>query len=227
MIRDKNQIYGEANDPNTVLSEAELSVNKLVVGAGNKGIKEFNPGANRIIITDSYGNASSLGYKIPNKAVGTDEDGNIVMRDLPYQYTFFKFGDNNKIVKIDATSAGITSTILEDTQGRAKARVTKSSSILTTSVFTVTFDLPLILIHDTECKICVNVSFGKTINNLLLLDNNNQQVALDVVDNGNSLGINKTITIPAGTYKRLQITESEASETYQNEELTINCLICY
>lgn len=228
MIRDKDQIYGEPNDPNTVLSETELPVDTFVVGAGNRGVKQFVPGAKRIIVTDSYGNASSISYDIANKALGTDENGNIVMRDLPHQYTFFKFGGNNKIVRLNSTSDGVTYTLPADNdQGIAKAIVSKNITNETEGIFTVTFDLPLILSKATECLICASVSFNQPLTNFILLDNNDTPVTLDLVDEDGGVAINKTVAIPAGTYKRLQFKEATPSKEYNNQALIISCLICY
>lgn len=228
MIRDNNTIYGEPNDPNTVLSESELPVNTFVVGAGNRGVKQFAPGAKRLLVTDSYGNASSISYDIANKAVGTDENGNIVMRDLPHQYTFFKFGANNKIVKLTSTSDGITYTLPSDnSQGIAKAIVSKNITNETEGIFTVTFDLPLILSKATDCLICASVSFNQPLTNFILLDNNDTPVTLDLVDEDGGVAINKTVTIPAGIYKRLQFKEATPSKEYNSQALIISCLICY
>ena len=82
MIRDKNKIYGEANDEATVTAPAPLLPGKLVVGDGGHRIKTFNPGPKRLIVSktiSSFSNADSVSYNEPNKLVGTDGSGNLVL----------------------------------------------------------------------------------------------------------------------------------------------------
>ena len=81
MIRTVNKVYGEPNDPNTVLASTDLGVNKLIVGSGNKGIKAFTPGPNQLLITDGIGNVTALPLNAGNKAIGTNEFGDIVLID--------------------------------------------------------------------------------------------------------------------------------------------------
>ena len=79
MIRDANKIYGEVNDPNTVLASANLTANSYIVGDGNKGIREFRPGANRILISDASGNLTSISHMTANQAIATNSNGDIVL----------------------------------------------------------------------------------------------------------------------------------------------------
>ena len=80
MIRDKNKIYGEANNPNTVLASGTLTENQLIVGAGNKGIKTLlSTGKNIIWIQN--GIVQLLPFTAANKVLGTDADGNLVWKD--------------------------------------------------------------------------------------------------------------------------------------------------
>ena len=82
MIRTKDKIYAEPNDPNTVVSNGSLTPNKYVVGNGNKGVKTFAPGPNCILITDGVGGISALSFNgLANRAIATDETGNIVLID--------------------------------------------------------------------------------------------------------------------------------------------------
>lgn len=82
MIRDKDKIYGEPNDPNTVLASGSLPDGKLIVGAGNKGIKTYTFTNNKSIIYIVNNQITELPISIPNKVLGTDEDGNLVWKDL-------------------------------------------------------------------------------------------------------------------------------------------------
>ena len=50
MIRNGNKIFGEANDPNTVLANGELKANQYVVGSGNKGVKQYDAGIKKLMI---------------------------------------------------------------------------------------------------------------------------------------------------------------------------------
>lgn len=97
MIRDKYKVYGELNDPDTVLASGELPANSFVVGAGNKGVKALIPGANKILTTDSYGNPITVSYAGADKVLGTDENGNLMMLDANPVYTVI----NPTVKKID------------------------------------------------------------------------------------------------------------------------------
>lgn len=80
MIRDKNKIYGEVNNPNTVLASGTLTENQLIVGAGNKGIKTLlSTGKNIVWIQN--GIVQLLPFIAANKVLGTDADGNLVWKD--------------------------------------------------------------------------------------------------------------------------------------------------
>jgi hypothetical protein len=81
MIRTATKIYGEPNDPNTVIASTDLGVTNLIVGAGNKGIKAITPGPNQLFITDGTGNITTLALGVANKAIGTNEVGDIVIID--------------------------------------------------------------------------------------------------------------------------------------------------
>lgn len=82
MIRDKNKIYAEPNDPDTVLASNNLPSDVFVVGAGNKGIGSYSIPPNRILITNGSGEITYLDFNgQANKAIGTDASGNIVLID--------------------------------------------------------------------------------------------------------------------------------------------------
>lgn len=81
MIRTKHKIYGEKNDPNTVIAGGTLTDSALIVGAGNKGIKTLlSTGRNLIYVKD--GIVKQLPFTAANKVLGTDENGNLVWLDL-------------------------------------------------------------------------------------------------------------------------------------------------
>lgn len=77
MIRTRTKIYGERNDPNTVLG-TNLT-DQLVVGAGNKGVKTFAPGPTQLFIVNN-GIISSVQLS-PNKIIATNDNNEIVLID--------------------------------------------------------------------------------------------------------------------------------------------------
>lgn len=81
MIRDKDTIYGEVNDPNTVIAEGILNEGALVVGAGNKGVKILESTGKQIIWIQN-GIVKQLPISFANKVLGTDQDGNLVWYDI-------------------------------------------------------------------------------------------------------------------------------------------------
>lgn len=80
MIRDKNKIYGEPNDPNTVMATGTLTANSLIVGAGNKGVKSLLS-SDKTIIWIKDGIVQQLPINVANKILGTDENGDLVWLD--------------------------------------------------------------------------------------------------------------------------------------------------
>lgn len=84
MIKTNSRIYGEPNDPNTVIASTDLNINdtlNLIVGNGNKGVKAYTPGSNKLIISNGDGTLGVLDLGVANKAIGTDSEGNIVLID--------------------------------------------------------------------------------------------------------------------------------------------------
>ena len=80
MIRDKNKIYGEPNDPNTVIASGTLIENNLLVGAGHKGVKTL-VSTGKVLIWVKDGVVQQLPINVANKVLGTDENGNLVWLD--------------------------------------------------------------------------------------------------------------------------------------------------
>ena len=80
MIRDNKKIYGEVNDPNTVLASGTLSEDNLIVGNGNKGIKTLLS-SGKAIVWVRNGIVQQLPFTAANKILGTDADGNLVWLD--------------------------------------------------------------------------------------------------------------------------------------------------
>jgi len=85
MIRTKEKILGEINNPDTVTLPVTVTVNKFLTGNGNKTITNFTPGPNKLLITDGNGNLTTLDFSgQTNKIIGTDASGNIVLVDRGY-----------------------------------------------------------------------------------------------------------------------------------------------
>ena len=80
MIRDKDKIYGEVNDPNTVLATGTLQGNKLLLGSGNKGVKTYNPNTNAKCLPylNTDGTIANMPLNVgAYKVLGTDASGNL------------------------------------------------------------------------------------------------------------------------------------------------------
>ena len=107
MIRDKDKIYVELNSPDIVLVPSDLVKNKYVVSGGDRNIKAFNPGAKKIMITDSEGNAASFSYNQPNRLIGTDSNGNLEL--IPQAPPV---PPPNRILLVDTLASGITQLVL-------------------------------------------------------------------------------------------------------------------
>lgn len=94
MIRDANKIYGEKNDPNTVTADGTLSNGALMLGAGNKKIKEFVMLGKGLLYTDGSKVLKSFPYGTPNKAIGTDANGNLALLDMAQPVQRYVWGKN-------------------------------------------------------------------------------------------------------------------------------------
>jgi len=79
MIKINGKVYGQLIPNDVVLVAENLVLNKLVVGAGGRTVKSFNPGTKRIITTNGAGKASSFSYNQPNKIVGINQNGELTL----------------------------------------------------------------------------------------------------------------------------------------------------
>lgn len=79
MIKLGEKIYGERNDPDTVLASEELT-NKWLVGAGNKGIKSLKLPPNSILISNGDGTIDFLDFtNKPDTVVAINYKGQLEM----------------------------------------------------------------------------------------------------------------------------------------------------
>ena len=80
MVRDKNNIYAEPNDEDTVLvDENSLAIveNGLITGKGNKSIQQKADEATYGFILFLVNGVVQELPIIPNKLLGTDANGNL------------------------------------------------------------------------------------------------------------------------------------------------------
>ena len=77
MVRDKNIIYAEVNDEDTVLTEDILTDNSLLVGNFNKNIKKVLDSTKYGAIIFIIDNEVQILPIQPNKKLGTDTNGNL------------------------------------------------------------------------------------------------------------------------------------------------------
>lgn len=83
MVRTKEKILAEPNDPNTILCPNRYLIEDgLVVGNGNKAINFFHHQIGRVLLVSRKdGTLTTLRLDQPNKVVGTDSNGEIVLYD--------------------------------------------------------------------------------------------------------------------------------------------------
>lgn len=82
MIRTKDKILAEVNDPNTVLSTTSLTINGLICGVGNKAVIDYTPSGNKVLIVSrKNGSLYPLHINKPNVVIGTDSEGEITLYD--------------------------------------------------------------------------------------------------------------------------------------------------
>jgi hypothetical protein len=224
MIRNKNQIYGEPNDPNTVLASEPLVADKYVVGAGNKGIKTYDAGNKKLMITDQYGRVSCVSYDVPNKCIGTDINGDIVLREIPTGGDNMRFGsEQSPITSFTVNNSNVIHSIGTD-EGCTTIALTKLVDSVNADKFTFEFETPIVLTQDTECRIAIHVSLQNALlNNLTLLNIFDEEIVL----NQNNSACSKIVKLPAGQYKKITVTEEQPSLRYNNQAMTFSCLISY
>lgn len=178
MIRDKDKIYGEANDPDTVVvydpeSSYTLHPGRLLVGAGNKGIKVFNPGPYKLIYTDGSSYPQSLDYHVPNKLVGTNASGQLVLKDLPELSDSIIFPTITRIFFDDDVGTSYNVSNGSGSQGHYSATVMAASSSTPQKAFYIEFDDAIEVKNTTLLKIILSIR-GTT----LTLDNKTEYVEM-------------------------------------------------
>lgn len=146
MIRDANKIYGEKNDPNTVTADGTLSNGALMLGAGNKKIKEFVMLGKGLLYTDGSKELKSFPYGTPNKAIGTDANGNLALLDMAQPVQRYVWGKQVVVwdVIFNSTSSSISAgTIKTFRTGAIAISVNKTGSVATLHYIDITFGMPL------------------------------------------------------------------------------------
>lgn len=146
MIRDANKIYGEKNDPNTVTADGTLSNGAIMLGAGNKKIKEFVMLGKGLLYTDGSKVLKSFQYGTPNKAIGTDASGNLALLDMAQPVQRYVWGKQVVVwdVIFNSTSSSISAgTIKTFRTGAIAISVNKTGSVATLHYIDITFGMPL------------------------------------------------------------------------------------
>ena len=147
MIRDANKIYGEKNDPNTVTADGTLSNGALMLGAGNKKIKEFVMLGKGLLYTDGSKALKSFPYGTPNKAIGTDANGNLALLDMAQPVQRYIWGKQVVVwdVLFESTAGSNISagTIRTFQTGAIAISVNKTGSVATLHYIDITFGMPL------------------------------------------------------------------------------------
>lgn len=146
MIRDANKIYGEKNDPNTVTADGTLSNGALMLGAGNKKIKEFVMLGKGLLYTDGSRALKSFQYGTPNKAIGTDANGNLALLDMAQPVQRYVWGKQVVVwdVIFESTSSNISAGTIRTFQtGAIAISVNKTGSVATLYHIDITFGMPL------------------------------------------------------------------------------------
>lgn len=146
MIRDANKIYGEKNDPNTVTADGTLSNGALMLGAGNKKIKEFVMLGKGLLYTDGSKVLKSFKYGTPNKAIGTDANGNLALLDMAQPVQRYVWGKQVVVwdVIFNSTSSNISAGTIKGFQtGAIAISVNKAGSVATLYYIDITFGMPL------------------------------------------------------------------------------------
>lgn len=237
MIRDNNRIYGEMNDPNTVLASGTLTANRYVVGAGNKGVKTVSPGAKRIMTTDSSGNVASFAFGTPNKAVGTDANGNLVLLDIAQESQFFSFGTPDNPITGAALSgggaAGASASYSQLGDGGALVSVTRPSDTFASIEVTMTFQKSLSFTTAKSCRICAQAMAAfQSMKDIIFITTSGTEVKVQEgsagsTASGSGVCCNKTFTIPAGTYNKVKIGANMLTGKADNRALVFTCLISW
>lgn len=147
MIRDANKIYGEKNDPNTVTADGTLPDGNLMLGAGNKKIKPFTMINKGLLYTDGSKVLKSFQYGTPNKAIGTDANGNLALLDMAQPVQRYVWGKQvvvwDVIFESTAGSNISAGTIKGFQTGAIAISVNKTGSVATLYYIDITFGMPL------------------------------------------------------------------------------------
>lgn len=148
MIRDANKIYGEKNDPNTVTADGTLSNGALMLGAGNKKLKEFAMLGKGLLYTDGSKVLKSFPYGTPNKRIGTDANGNLALLDMVGSVQRYRWGANvapwDVVFESTASSSIVWDTMKGFQTGGMVASISKNGGGTATLFhIDITFGMPL------------------------------------------------------------------------------------
>lgn len=228
MIRTKDKILGEPNDPNTVLASGFLTDGSLLVGAGNKGIKSYIAKDESILISGLGGEVSEFNYRIPNKLIGTDESGSLKLYNRPKYTDFISFGSiDNPLLEV--LSRPQVDTLTFKDLDFNKVSIDNSDILAANSVLVLKFTKPLIIPEEQECYIDIMiVSDLGAFGNLTLEADDTTKVILNTSNvTKYAISANKKISLPASTYRLITIELLSELASFSNKSLVISGLINY
>lgn len=230
MIRDITKIYGEPNDINTVLASDILTNNGLIVGNGNKSIKVFKVN-NNSLITILNGKVEAFPLNMPNKMIGTDENGNLALLEYNEGYTRVKlFGTDNPIVNAQSDNSNVSITNVENSNGFSKFKVINE---LDNGPGTITIELSTPI--DLSDKNTILVAFSEMLDSAIafssvyLANDTSEQLLITNTANSSLLLYNGICNIKSGIYDKVKLVYNgqQTNIAAINSILNIMCLILY
>lgn len=230
MIRDNNKIYGEVNDPNTVLSQGILPNNELIVGDGNKSIKTFSPGGNNIIYLKN-GVVSSFPLNMSNKMLGTDESGNLTLLDYNEGYTKIDlFGSDNAISNVQSSNIDVSISNIVNSNGYSSFKISNSNTTGTGNI-TIQLTNPIDLSEkDTIAFIWSSILGNLSIfSKISLANDTNEEVLVDLSNAQTLILSNQICNINPGIYDKIKIETDKSILSFDtiNDIMTVMGIILY
>lgn len=230
MIRDNNKIYGEVNDPNTVLSSGQLLPDKLVVGNGNKSIKTFDASSNSIIQILN-GKVVAFNINMANKIIGTDENGNLALLDYTEGFTRANvFGIENAIESVQSNVVDCNISDIVNNIGYSTFKLNNNS---TTGPGNLTIVLNKALDFSDKSNILVvwSSNISKPLFKKISLANDSTETSIISLDEPKSLiNFNNMVNITPGIYTKIKIEVDNTIPTFESlieSIMTVMCIIMY
>lgn len=214
MIRDKTKIYGEPNDPNTVLANGLLNSGNLIIGDGGKKIKEF-VAPNKSLIYGTGSGIASFDYGVANKIIGTDANGNLVLKDQ-VKTVIKNFGGTNAPLDFSGISSsevpsGFKGNV-DNTYGNnislvqlspnEKGSIYNSLDIIwpLASQFVTPVSLLEAFIAVSNRSTSVNTDYSPTTLQLIYTESSSTELKYTSISTNNDISfINDNVSVPSGS----------------------------